>query len=151
MKAGRILDEMPFCHALLSWGRDGYQLMIGVLRDPVKTHKPDGEVGFRAIHASDGNPMSGGMKFISSLLQPSIHQHVHILKDSMDLVDKVRQVTVQPSDVFFRSDIAHFYKSGEHGELIAQSAKRVADPVQKQVFCLLLAAILKNHLITSEG
>eukprot|EP00959_Pyramimonas_sp_CCMP1952_P163693 3422108-Pyramimonas_sp.AAC.1 len=106
--------------------------MISRLKCTVKTHKPAGEVELRAIHASTGSPLTGGMRYVSSLLRPFLARQPHILRDSQDLLHQLRGIAVLENDRFLKIDIKDYFMSGEHHQLIHHSSQAIECPASRQ-------------------
>ena len=95
--------------------------------------------------------MTGGMRYVSSLLRPFLAQQPHLLRDSHDLLCQLRGIAVLENDRFLKIDIKYYFMSGEHHHLIRHSSQAIECPVSRQAYATLLGAILRNQLISVEG
>ena len=59
--------------------------IVSNLEITIKSHKPDGEVKPRPIHASSLHPLKAGMLYAVSVLDGLIRQCSHMVKDTDDV------------------------------------------------------------------
>ena len=83
----------------------------------IKSHKPDGEVGVRNIHASLMNKREGISRWFSRELQGPLTGHTWFLTSSSQLVADIRTVVAEDCDYFVKLDVRDFYMTGTPSEL----------------------------------
>ena len=66
--------------------------MIAKLQMTVKSHKECGDVTCRALHAYNGCPLSPGMRWMMSKLQPRLSQLPHLVVNSTDFMRKTQNL-----------------------------------------------------------
>ena len=86
--------------------------LLSLLDMNVKSHKGDGEVEMRPIHASSGHPFAPGMRFVSNAIYHYLRDHGHILRDSDDLIGKLPSYEIESSDTMYKIDVKDFFMSG---------------------------------------
>ena len=72
----------------------------------IKSHKPDGEVGVRNIHASSMNKREGLSRWVSRELQGPLTGHTWFLTSSSQLVADIRTVVAEDCDYFVKPGCA---------------------------------------------
>ena len=149
--AAEALGDHRMVPAFLSWGSGGIKGMISRLNMTIKSHKDPGEVTFGAIHSSTESPMKGAMGWISSLLQSSLRGQRHILRDSAELLDQLRELHVAVDDTFLKIDIKDYYMSGKYAELQHYSSLAVEAGPRREAYKHLVSAILANQIISVDG
>ena len=82
----------------------------------IKSHKPDGEVGIRHIHASSMNKREGLSRWVSRELQGPLTGHTWFLTSSSQLVADIRTVVAEDCDYFVKLDVRDFYMIGTPSE-----------------------------------
>ena len=83
----------------------------------IKSHKPDGEVGVRNIHASSMNRREGLSRWVSRELQGPLTDHTWFLTSSAQLVAGINTVAAEDSEYFVKLDVRDFYMTGTPSEL----------------------------------
>jgi len=84
----------------------------GSLITTIKTHKGNGFIEHRNIHAA-ANPKFRGLSFwVSAVLDDELKQLPHLLMSSEHLVSLLPSVTIEPIDKLVRIDLKHFVMSG---------------------------------------
>ena len=74
----------------------------------IKSHKPDGEVGVRNIHASSMNKREGLSRWVSRELQGPLTGHTWFLTSSSQLVADIRTVVAEDCEYFVKLEYAGF-------------------------------------------
>ena len=111
----------------------------------IKSHKPDGEVGVRNIHASSMNKREGLSRWVSRELQGPLTGHTWFLTSSAQLFANIKTVTAEDSDYFVKLDVRDFYMTGTPSEL-KDSIKVLFPPGTR---CRLLCEAVE-YLLSSE-
>ena len=149
MAACAVADgDAALKHTLLSDMSFGVSNVCASLQHTVKTHKPAGSVVLRPIHAFGSNPMCPGMRWLKGNLRPVLERLPHLLKNSQDLMDKLRSFRL-PRDVrFLKLDVKDFFLTGSHGFLI-ETCAGLLPPSERASFRLMADAVIRNQFITS--
>ena len=71
----------------------------------IKSHKPDGEVGVRNIHASSMNKREGLSRWVSRELEGPLTGHTWFLTSSSQLVADIKTVVAEDCDYFVKLDV----------------------------------------------
>ena len=111
----------------------------------IKSHKPDGEVGVRNIHASSMNKREGLPRWVSRELQGPLTGHTWFLTSSAQFVADIKTVAAEDSDYFVKLDVRDFYMTGTPSEL-KDSIKVLFPPGPR---CRLLCEAVE-YLLSSE-
>ena len=142
-------DKKDFVSSLLQPARVSKAANVfACLKYTVKTHKPPGEVGFRALHSSVNTPVLGAMKFIASLLKPQLTALPHLLKRSADVVKQLQHCRVSPSAYLITIDIKDFFMDGNHAQ-ITSACQELVEPSWRSSFLILVKFILDTQYLTS--
>ena len=119
--------DQPLTSILTADSRNfGVSGLISKVQSTVKTHKPDGSVTLRCIHASINNPLNPMLKLQSRFIRHELDKYSHLVKDSRAMVRLLTSVQVPPRALFVKYDIKEFYMSGDHNDL-ARDATSVLD------------------------
>ncbi len=104
----------------------------------IKTHKGNGFIEHRNIHAA-ANPKFRGLSFwVSAVLDDELKQLPHLLMSSERLVSLLPSVTIEPGDKLVRIDLKHFFMSGDVSSL-SDGASAIVENREKK---LLVKAVL---------
>lgn len=114
-----------------------------------KTHKPQGAIVFRNIHAAGRYAFCGLAKWLSGHLQRRLKDFPHIVKDTKAAVDRLKAVNVVASDLICTVDVREFYMSGSINELISDVLVWFTDPVLKSLIERSLWILLGNQYVHS--
>ena len=91
----------------------------------IKTHKDQGEVVCCPIHGTTRFAFSGISRWVSSVLREVISQQHHIVRDSEDLIAKLKDIVIDNDTWFVKGDIKDFFMTGEANELIEPCVEAV--------------------------
>ena len=131
-------DTIDFIGSLLQPARVSKAASgFACLKYTVKTHKPPGEVGFRALHSSVNTPLLGAMKLIASLLKPQLTSLSHLLKRSADVVKQLQHCGVSPSAYLITIDIKDFFMDGNHAQ-ITNACQELVEPSWRSSFLIFV-------------
>ena len=111
----------------------------------IKSHKPDGEVGARNIHASSMNKCEGLSRWVSRELWGPLTAHTWFLTSSSQLVADIRTFVAEDCAYFLKLDVRDFYMTGTPSEL-KDSIKILSPPGPR---CRLLCEAVE-YLLCSE-
>ena len=112
----------------------------------IKTHKEKGAVVPRPIHSYPRNHMAPGMRWLAQKLSPCLSRVPHLLRDSSDLMTKLKSFKLPEGSRCLKFDVKDFYLTGSHDYLIEQSAS-ILDPSDKEDFSVLAKSILSNQYV----
>jgi len=93
------------------------------LRLTTKTHKPQGQVKHRNIHAQPGYAFGGVSAWVSKQLRLQLSSLPHLLVDSRDLCKKLKSISVNDQCYFMKFDLKDYFLSGSAGELFHDSMR----------------------------
>ena len=96
--------------AYKSWSAD--RTIVSTLNITVKTHKEEGNVSCRDIQANEFDKMGGLSRWLSCELRKRVKTLDHVLRDSADLVTRLKNVVFPESTLVQTADIEHFFMSG---------------------------------------
>ena len=122
--------------------------IFACLKYTVKTHKPDGQVSFRALHSSVNTPLQGAMKFISFLLKPQLRALPHLLSSSAEVAQQLSALRVGPEAHLLKIDIKDFFMDGSQSEIAAACISMV-DPAWQSTFRYLVEYILDTQYVVT--
>ena len=100
----------------------------------------------RAIHASGNHPMVPGMRYISMLLRKKLDTCDHLLKNSQQLIAKLRTTLIPLDGKLLKLDVKDFYMSGEH-RVLGQTTGDVIAGEEAARARRLTTCILQNQLL----
>jgi hypothetical protein len=84
----------------------------------VKSHKPDGKVGVRNIHASSGSAFRGIGRWVAMQLQQTLQTLTHLLPNSTEFIKQIVLFTPSDSHVWVKLDIKDFFLSGSSDQIV---------------------------------
>jgi len=125
--------------------------MVSRLDATIKSHKPQGEVVPRAIHASVRHPFLPGERFLARKIRENMVGLGHLLKDSGDFVAQITAPVFLPTDRVLKIDVKDFFMSGEHDVLVSCVKKLFRDRDEAFHIGELLEVILSAQFITYTG
>ena len=146
----QVTQDPTLEQVLLSGYRSGDGSIRSILHMTMKTHKPDGEVVPRPIHASPRHPMAPGMRWLSLEFRKHLDYSPHILRDTSAFIQFVNTHILPANHVLIKFDIKDFFMSGEISDLISTCTKYFSSdmaPAGRQ----MLKAILHNQYIGVAG
>ena len=109
--------------AYKSWNPE--RTLFSTLNINVKSHKCDNEVKCRDIQANALDKLGGLSRWLSWELRKRIKTMEHILKDSSDLVKRLRDIPFPGWTLVQTADIEHFFMSG--------TAKEIKDDIREHL------------------
>ena len=130
--------------------RSGSKGIVSTLIHTCKTHKPDGHVAFRPVHASPAHSFNGVMAWISQLLATALSKYKHLLVSSDDLIERLTHVQLQTNDVFVHVDLKDFFMTGKV-QWLTHHASLVVPLCLRPVFRRALSFLLGNQYITTHA
>ena len=123
--------------------------MVAKLHYTCKSHKPNGAVVLRPIHSYVKTPLAPGHRWLASQLDPILSQTPHLLKDSNDLMTRLKHLKVPAGCRAIKLDVKDFYLSGSH-ELIINKCSSLLPAESRGNFRLMASVVLHNQLVRSE-
>ena len=116
----------------------------------IKSHKPDGEVGVRNIHARSMNKREGLSRWVSRELHSPLTGHKWFLTSSAQLVKDIKTVVAEDSDYFVKLDVRDFNMTGTLSEL-KDSIKVLFPPGPKcRLLCEAVVYLLSSEYVVSK-
>ena len=89
----------------------------------VKTHKEQGSVKCRAIHAVSQYPWAPLGRWVSQQIRPELKSLSHILYSTDQFLTELSKVVLSSSDMFFTADVKEFFTMGSPNILAPGAAK----------------------------
>ena len=80
----------------------------------VKTHRAAGDVRLAFIHAVTSSPFTHFCAWLRHQLRGVVATLPHLLRDTSDLIRRLRSFAFEPRDVLVVRDIEDFYMTGKH-------------------------------------
>ena len=136
---GSILQPARVCKA---------SNIFACLKYTVKTHKPDGQVSFRALHSSVNTPLQGAMRFVTFLLKPKLQVLPHLLSSSTEVARKLFSCRVSPNAYLLKIDIKDFFMDGSQSE-IATACVSMVEPSWRSSCRCIVEYILNTQYLTT--
>ena len=127
-----------------SFGQDS--VAHSLLQVTAKTHKP--EFKFRAIHAQPRSIFFPAMAWVRETLKTIIRKTPCIMRDSAQMLQKLAHRKFARNVVFVKADIADYFMSGHHREILECCAEAIVDPIDQRVFRTLAGFILDHQIIS---
>jgi len=110
-----------------------------------KTHRPNGRVEFRNVHASPSYSLEGLGRWVSLVLEECLATSEFLLRDAPHLVEQLKGMKTDLHDVLVQVDARHFFMSGSAEELALDAASIIVDPGKRK-----LAQEIIFHLLSSR-
>ena len=127
--------------ALLSDMQKGEEGVAASLNQTCKTHKPNGGVCLRPIHAFTSSPFRPGMKWIGQMLDKVLRELPHLVKDANSLQSMLVCKYFPSGSRFLKMDIKDFYLTGAHSFLVEKSPP-ILPTEQREDYVLLTDTLL---------
>jgi hypothetical protein len=89
----------------------------------VKTHKAEGCVSIRPIHAATGHCFNALSEIVNRLLTPMLKNLSHIAWSSEDVQKHVAEAKVSTSSILMKFDVKELYLAGEHEQLSSRASR----------------------------
>ena len=116
----------------------------------IKTHKGNGFIEHRNIHAA-ANPKCRGLSFwVSGVLDDELKQLPHLLMSSEHLVSLLPGVVIQPGDKLVRIDLKHFFMSGSVASLSNGASAIVGNRAKHMLVKAVLDFLIFEQFIQSK-
>jgi len=143
------LEDEPGLGAMLMKPLRQDSNSIATLKLTVKTHKEQGKVGFRAIHALTSWRLEGIARWVARQLRTQLMGSKDFLEVSEDLVDRMKSVRVAMDGKahFVKADVKDFYYSGSHEMLVHAVTSVFPTGVRKDVVREALELLLVQQWI----
>ena len=123
---------------------------ISLMQCTVKTHKTQGEVMCRPIHGTARFAFSGISRWVSAVLREILNQQIHIVRDSEDLIRKIKDIKIEPSMWFMKGDIKDFFMTGEPQQLIHPCVNAVKEEFREPLR-EALEFLIENQFVQIPG
>jgi hypothetical protein len=124
--------------------------MISTLNVTIKTHKQQGSVVPRAIHAASTHPMAPGMRWLAMTVREGLKSYSHLLRDANHLLSRLTCLEISGTTRIYKADVKDYFMSGRHDSLVQQSAAIVPDHLQS-AYIKLCTLILDSQYIRVAG
>ena len=116
----------------------------------VKSHKLDGEVSMRPIHASSKHPFGPGFQFISNVIRDKMKDMPHLLRDSDDFLFKLSSVRMLDGDLFVKVDVKDLFMSGRTQRIANISTSAAPSAVNGKAGFRGLFKDLVSHVMSTQ-
>ena len=129
----------------------GMKGLVSRLQSNVKTHKPPGQVSFRAIHASPACCFEPLSRFIQKELQKQLNKQKHLAFSAPEVISKIRSMQF-PRDVWcVHADIDDFFMKGSSMFLADNAAKIIGDPKIRELVRKGIRFLLDHQFVSSSA
>lgn len=120
------------------------------LRLTCKSHKPNGSIEFRNIHACASPANYGISSWVSAELRKGPCRARCVIRSSTELVSMLAGQYVDDDDVLLRIDVKHFYMSGTRQQLVQASTKHLDTGPRKACVSEAIDMLLKYQFVSSD-
>ena len=117
-----VFENDPKLVGFLCSGLTSLEDVVSPILTNVKSHKGDGDVGFRIIHNCSRHPFRPLGHYLSHHLRVAMSSWDHVYKDTPSFLRAISRFKPSSSDVFVKCDIKEFYMSGSHSFLSSAAA-----------------------------
>ena len=129
-----------------------YGKLAATLHCKVKTHKPEGEIGLRALHASTPYIFEGLGKWASKTLRDELKEKApNLLRDTADLMKRVSRLHVDESTRFLKVDVKEFFYSGTCSEIVSDSTAICKDSPKFRVLVDVVQFLTHHQYVEEQG
>jgi hypothetical protein len=143
------IDDRVSSNLLCASLDSGSRRFASSLTHTCKTHKDDGDVAFRPLHASSSHSFVGIMSWVAMILHESLSKYSHLAKSSKDVVQRMSALHLAENDVFLHMDLKDFFMTGSPSWLVRHCSLII--PMKfREVFREALQLILDNQFITAH-
>ena len=123
--------------------------LIATLKPTCKSHKPNGSVSHRPVHALPDYAFAGSSKWISQVLMDDLRGRRYLVKDTAQFIRSISQFTAKQDHFFIKLDIKDYFLSGCSQELCNASASVVPADV-RPLFTTVLMNLLHYQFVESR-
>lgn len=150
-KAAHILEDDNLKRLLMK-GFVQNSKVASTLNLLIKTHKPRGQVAFRALHCAERLATTPFMRMLIWLMKPAMRRlhEAHLCKDSFDLCSRLEALTLVPGEGevrLIKFDVKEFFMSGAHSDLARTPA---ADTLYPELFEDIAEFVLSSQFVEFE-
>ena len=124
--------------------------LVSMLNVTIKTHKPQGRVVPRPIHATPAHPMNPGMRWLASEVREALRPYGHLLRDSDHFLTLLKGLEFSGGDRWYKCDVKDFFMSGEHSRLVEHSSALIGES-HRAAFQQMCEVVLAAQYITVPG
>eukprot|EP00929_Paragymnodinium_shiwhaense_P009585 TRINITY_DN113799_c0_g1_i1.p1 TRINITY_DN113799_c0_g1~~TRINITY_DN113799_c0_g1_i1.p1 ORF type:complete len:345 (+),score=16.55 TRINITY_DN113799_c0_g1_i1:325-1359(+) len=110
----------------------------------IKTHKA--LVPPRQLHAYSQHCMAPGMRWMSGKLRACLSLHQHMFRDTDHMISQLRRMKFPSPVKFIKFDIADFFMTGRHSELVSLSSSILPQDVQPAYRSIASAVLSAQHV-----
>ena len=83
-----------------------------VLRNTVKTHKPNGQVKFRPVHASSKHCFSSASVWLQKTMDARLRAFPHLIGSTDEFLKRMSSLVVDETDLLLHMDLDDFFMTG---------------------------------------
>ena len=115
----------------------------------IKTHKPPGEVGFRAICGASKFSLKGAALWVAKQFREVTKQKEYIITTTAQFVEKVKLLKPNKDYSFIKMDVKDFYLSGDFNSITDDIKEEFKGP-RGELLVDAIWMLLGAQLITSK-
>lgn len=121
------------------------------LHTTVKTHKPQGAIGNRNIHAATRFKLEGLSAWVDKVLAGTLYgRHNHLLTSTGEFVEKIAKVKAKEEHIMYRIDVDHFFMSGAAQDLSSDASAVLPPGPFRDRFVEVVRFLLDNQYVESK-
>ena len=127
--------------------------LVAKLQVTVKTHKGQGEVSLRGIHASTSYSFGGLGSWLAYRIDQFLRSLPHLLFSVFDVSKHLEAIRIEEGAALVKVDIKDFFVSGNHEELVRDSTDAVRALLQTdnvQLFTEVVRLLLATQFVESK-
>ena len=123
--------------------------LVAKLKPTCKSHKPNGEVTHRPVHALPGYAFKGCSRWISMVLRRNLLRRNYLLKDTLQFIKSISQMRAKAEHIFIKLDVKDFFMSGDANDLVETSSRLVPENLVN-TYMEVLHHLLYSQFVKSE-
>lgn len=113
----------------------------------VKSHKTP--VQLRNVHAAPLSAFASLSQWVRRTLDEALAVFPHFLRDTADLVERLKTQTAAEQSTMVRIDVKHFFMSGSPFLLATAAVKVISDPILREHLFRAIHWLLSNQYVES--
>lgn len=148
---GNTLEDDSLTQALNRPLRCSRECISSKLTLTLKSHKPQGEIAVRNLHASPSYGFAGLSIWVMRVLEEKLKTFSQILRSAEELAPAIKSVSLEGHEQvrLIRIDVKHFFMSGAPNAL-AQAAAELFDEPLRRLIRNTLDFLGSSQYLTSE-
>ena len=141
-------NNLDFAHEMLKSARSGSSILLYLLTT-IKTHKAQGKIEHRNVHAGAQWAFTGLAQWVTVQLMENL-KYDHLLTGLQDFVKKVSEIQVPSGSIMYRRDIKHFFLSGAPLDLCDNAVAILPRGRRRDLLSKVLLWLLDSQWISSK-